>query len=90
MQVGIDGKVDAGCARTSAQHGVGKGNAQRIEAQSTDLVESGLVAPGPQTMKNAVAGLEPEPIDSGDAHRPASGIDDLIAAGGKKTGCHAG
>src|SRR5262249_10226613 len=45
------------------------------------LVHHVLVAARPQAVDDVVAGLEAEPVDTGDAHGFAVDVEDLVAAG---------
>ena len=81
LQVGVLREVDAVGGHARAQHLVGEGQAQGVEAQALHLIEHGLVTARPQAVQRMVARLEAEPVHARDAHRVATGVHDLVAAG---------
>ena len=82
LQVGILREVDAGSHRISAKHLVRKRNPKSVKAQSLDLIEHRLVAPGPQPMENLVARFKAKPVHPADPHRISGRIDNLIPRSG--------
>ena len=80
LEFGVLEEVDAIRGARGIEELVAVGQPDRVEAERLHLIHHLTVAASPEPVRGKVGRLETEPIDAGDPHRVALGVEDLATA----------